>query len=124
MHSHTHSHLISLDVSGGVNVAGTITAGTTPFKVYLLTGTLPSAGNGAIIDLPTGVTSASVLSFTGQSYDGAGNGTLFTYSVSGDTTFFVGMYVKGTTNQIQINVPSTSTNAASKTYKICVIAST
>jgi len=113
--------MVALDVSGSVNVSGTITTGNSCSLMYWkVIGNLPSAGNALSVALPTGCSSTNVVA----AYGGWLNGSTFFpfnntfFQAGGNSTWEVSLYLSSTVN---IDVASSSTNASSKPFTVIIV---
>ena len=110
----------SLDVSGNVNVSGTIMAGNVGFRIVTITGTLPTAANSLNIAFPSGVSSQNITMLVGYSKNGASLNWVPFYGFS-DISWNVYYYINNGTGCIELDLLSTSTAAAGKDFKICIM---
>ena len=111
----------SLDVSGGVNVTGTITAGNVGMQYWQVAGTTGAVNTQVHVTLPTGCIYGNIIGAFGCFDDGSCwfpfNNTLFQYEAA---THNASIFVHSTLGVI-IAIPTGSTNAASKPFKVIII---
>ena len=105
----------SLDVSGDVNVSGTITAGNVAFKIYTISGTLPAASGTALnVAFPSGVTSQNIVALTGVCQNNTG--TTKDWLPFSDPGWAVSFYSSDTLSKLVLYVPAGS-NSGSRPFK-------
>lgn len=114
----------ALDVSGSVNVSGTITTGNScSLKYFSITGNTPSAGGNGGYGLPTGCLLANIVAIYGSFIASSGNvfpfnNTYFQYS--GDTSCEVSLYVNYSAG-VYIHVPSSGTTVGGRPFTAIVV---
>lgn len=118
------SNTYSLDVSGGVNVSGTITTGNScSLKYWTVSGTTPSTAGVGNYTLPSGYIFANTVACYGG-YNSSGyffpfNNTHFTYS--GDIAFNAEFWISGA--GVSIRIQSGATYAFSAPFTIIIVTS-
>lgn len=114
----------SLDVSGSVNVSGTITTGNScSLRYWIITGTTPAKGTEADYTLPTGCSYGNIVA----AFGGYTNSIFFPFHNTwfitnpSDLTWSASFYIG--TNGLHISVGASATSAESKPFKIIIITS-
>jgi len=103
--------------STGIIIKDTIKCGNQNFKVFYMSGTLGAVTTTATPSLPSGCTTANIISMDGYSIVST---EVFPFNYA--TTYLVHIFANSS-DQMSINVPTGSTAVASQSYKIKIITS-